>query len=175
MADINALAGILAHFEGNGTTDVNGRAANPLNIEIGDIGYGTITAAGGNRITVFPDPDAGMAAGIAHLQSDLAGAGRGSGPYANVQTLGQFLRVWNGGNATAANAAAQQWGFSPDTPISQVQAAVGVQGVSTAVPPPDIAVTGQFDGLNPGPSSLPSWAPWLLLGVVGIALLAGLS
>lgn len=121
MALIDSLATVLAHLEGNGTTDINGRSNNALNVELGDIGYGTITAAGGNKITVFPDATTGFATGTAHLQSALASAGTGTGPYANVTTLGQFLQVWNGGNAHDAATAATAIGLSPSTPISQVQ------------------------------------------------------
>lgn len=174
MADISTLAGILASLEGNGTTDINGRAANPLNIEIGNIGYGTITAAGGNQITVFPDVSTGMTEGISHLQSALAGAGSGSGPYGSVKTLGQFLSVWNGGNASAAASAAEQWGFSPDTPISQVQAALGDAGAPVASLPPTVAATALPGPLDGAPAS-PSWAPWAIGGVIGIAVILALS
>ena len=179
--DITNLAGVLASLEGNQTTDINGvRTNNPLNVEVGDVGYGTVTASGGNKITVFPDPATGLAVGTSKLQGALSQAGSG-GPYANATTLGQFLSVWAGNPGTGyINSASAALGFSPSTPISTVQAALGSAGAAASTPP-GITGMGTDMGMDMG-NALPVFdlsggtvagVPdgWLLVaGIAAVAL-----
>lgn len=177
MAGISTLASILSQLEGNGTTDINGRANNPLNVEIGDIGYGTIPAAGGNQITVFPDPQSGLSAGISHLQSALASVGS-PGPYQNVQTFGQFLSVWAGNPSSSyVSTAAAAVGLSASTPISQAQAALGAFGGVQGADILSLTITGSGRPTIAAPQAGAGDAVSLLTDSsgawVGLALLAG--
>jgi hypothetical protein len=51
-----SLAAAIATAEGaNVPGSIPQKANNPGNLELGDIGYGVLTAAGGEKITIFPD------------------------------------------------------------------------------------------------------------------------
>jgi hypothetical protein len=144
---LQTLAATLASLEGNGTTDINGRANNPLNVEAGNVGYGTITTSNGGQVTVYPSKAAGQAAGLSYLQSALASVGS-TGPYQNVQTFGDFLAVWAGSpDSGYISQAAASIGATPSTPIGQVQAALGIGGGGAlAGPTSDLGGMGGAQG-----------------------------
>lgn len=155
---LQTLAATLAGLEGNGTSDINGRANNPLNIEAGNLGLGTITTSNGGQVTVYPSVSAGQAAGLSHLQAALASAGQ-PGPYQNVQTFADFLNVWAGNPGTGyITQAAASIGVTASTPIGQVQALLGLGGVT--------ASSGVSGGVS-APPTVPAAQDSDLLGTLG--------
>jgi hypothetical protein len=126
---VESLAQAIAQEEGNngqGFANTN----NPGNLELGDIGYGTATAAGGQQITIFQSFQDGFAALVNMLQKDLSG---NSSVYSPSMNLQQYMQTYTGGNTNAGNTVASILGVSPYMPLTSVgQSAVTVPPQSTS-------------------------------------------
>lgn len=109
-------------------------ANNPINLEMGDIGYGTVTAAGGQELTIFPSLQAGYQAATNMVQSDVSG---NSSIYSPNMSLQQYMQTFTGGSATAGNTVASILGVPSSTPISsfgQIAGSVQPNAASTTAP-----------------------------------------
>ena len=143
------LASAIAQAEGYGpSTNIATLANNPGNLVIGDIGYGTITAAGGIRITKFATAAAGWAA--LQNQIDLIASGSSSlYPNGDSMSIAQVGAIYSGDSSgTWAKNVASILGVDPSSSFAQ---AAGDDG------------GGIF-------SDFPSWAPWAAMGTVGLAV-----
>lgn len=120
------LASAITQLEGFGAgNNIPTIALNPGSLELGDIGYGTITAANGQQITVFNSLSDGQAA--LNNQLDLATSGN-SKYYSPDMSIADFGTIYSGGNSSYGNNLASLLGVDPSTPIS----AVNASGASTS-------------------------------------------
>lgn len=101
-------------------------ANNPLNLEMGDVGYGTVNAAQGQKLTVFATLQDGWNAALNMLNKDLSG---NSTVYQPTMTLQQYMQKFTGSNsANAGNTVASVMGVSPNMPLT----AFGMAGTNPA-------------------------------------------
>ncbi len=115
------LAGAIAQAEGYGTPNsIPTIANNPGNLELGNLGYGTLQAAGGQQITIFPDISAGWSALTNQIQSIFNGNSKNYNPN---QSLSDFGSIYSGGNANYGNTLASILGVSPNTTLAQANGA----------------------------------------------------
>ena len=128
----SALANAIAQAEGaNVSGSIPNKANNPGDLELGDIGYGTIAAAGGQQITVFPSLSAGLAA--LENQISLIASGQSKAGYPQGATIAQVGAIYAGDTSgTWAQNVANALGLSPDTSFA---AAAGLEGGSPAEAP----------------------------------------
>lgn len=133
---LNSLAQAIAQEEQglvNGSLNSNtvGMSANnPLNLEMGDIGYGTATAAGGQQLTIFASLQDGWDAATNMLNKDVSG---NSSIYSPNMTLQEYMNTFTGGNQNAGNTVASILNVPSSTPISSFGNAVqSTQPSSTA-------------------------------------------
>jgi hypothetical protein len=125
------LANALAKAEGYGIPGaIPTQANNPGDLELGDLGYGTIQAQGGNPITVFPDAASGMTALQAQAQAILTGSSKYYGPDQTLSDIGTTYAGPGEGQTWAGNVASIL-GTSPDTPVGQIPA---LQSPQSAIP-----------------------------------------
>lgn len=119
------LAQAIAKEEGfyaaGASQNIPQRANNPLDLELGDQGYGTLSAAGGQKITVFPTLAAGWAAAVSQLTKDIAGTKL----YPAGESISQFMQMFTSGSNTstsagtnAGNQVANNLGVPSSTPVS---------------------------------------------------------
>ncbi len=108
----SALAQAIAQAEGaNVAGSIPSKANNPGDLELGDIGYGTITAAGGQKITIFPTLEAGLAA--LENQISLFASGQSKAGYPAGATIEQVGAIYSGGSSSWAQNVAAALGLSP--------------------------------------------------------------
>jgi hypothetical protein len=121
----SALADAIANAEGaNVAGSIPARANNPGDLELGDIGYGTITAAGGQKITVFPSLSAGMAA--LENQIALIASGQSKAGYPANGSIADVAAVYTGGSGSSwAQNVASALGLTPEASFSS---AAGLSG-----------------------------------------------
>lgn len=114
---VGSLADAIASAEGFGVgNNIPTTANNPGSLELGDVGYGTINAANGNQITVFPSENDGWTA----LNNQLASVYNGTSKYYTPDmSLSEFGNIYSGGNPNYGNTLANSLGVSPDTTLSQ--------------------------------------------------------
>lgn len=112
------LASAIAQLEGFGAGDnIPTQSNNPGDLELGDIGYGTLTASGGNAITVFPDAASGWDA----LNNQIAKIFNGtSNVYNPNMSVGDFGSTYSGNNPSYGSNLASILGVAPNTPLSQL-------------------------------------------------------
>lgn len=115
----SSLANAISQLEGFGAPSaIPTLANNPGSLELGDQGYGTITAQGGQQITVFGSLQDGWTA----LENQLGKIFNGTSSYYTPnQTLQQFGNIYSGGNPTYGNNLASKLGVDPNTTLGQVQ------------------------------------------------------
>ena len=114
---LSPLSSAIAQAEGYGVSGaIPTLANNPGNLELGNLGYGTMNAAGGQQITVFPSAQAGATALENQVQAALNGS---SANYNPNMSLSQFGNIYSGGNSAYGNTLASILGVSPNTPLSQ--------------------------------------------------------
>jgi hypothetical protein len=115
----SSLANAISQLEGFGNpSSIPTLANNPGNLELGDVGYGTITAQGGQQITIFGSLDDGWTA----LENQLSKIFNGtSNYYTPDQTLAQFGNTYSGGNPSYGTNLASKLGVDPSTTLAQVQ------------------------------------------------------
>jgi len=111
----SALADAIANAEGaNVPGSIPNRANNPGDLKLGDIGYGTLAAAGGQQITVFPSLAAGMAA-LEH-QISLIASGQSKAGYPAGGSIADIAAVYTGGSGTSwAQNVANFLGLTPES------------------------------------------------------------
>lgn len=165
---------------------------NPFALELGDIGYGTSSAAGGNQLTNFPSITAAYAAFQQMFAKDVSGA---SSIYSPNQSIQDYMTEYTGGNANAGNTVASILGVPASTPISSVGGAgtAGSGGTlplsnqyygstpssisvgSTAGTPPQTGSGGSpaASDLGIGSGALPSWLIRAIAIIAGLILVAG--
>lgn len=124
------MANALAQAEGYGIPgSVPTRANNPGDLELGDIGYGTIAAEGNNPITVFPTAQAGMDALQKQADAILTGSSQYYGPDQSLNDIGETY-AGPGEASTWAGNIASILGTSADTPVGQIPALQSAQNTS---------------------------------------------
>jgi hypothetical protein len=164
MATLQDLENSISTLEGYGPgSAIPTQANNPGDLEIGDIGYGTIGAAGGNQITVFPSPTAGQQA----LTNQLNRIGAGnSSVYSPDESISEFGQTYSGGNPTYGPSLASMLGVPASTPIGSV---IGnSQGASPGVVAGQAATTAT----NPFSKALSSVSGILSGTSIGSGILA---
>ena len=162
------IAAAIASAEGYGPAgNIATRANNPGDLELGDIGYGTITASGGNKITVFPSADAGYAA----LQAQIGkiSSGQSTAGYTPGMSIAQVGNLYAGGSSNWANNVASYLGVSPSTNFATV---AGGSPASVPTITPDYSTSDQTALYPPVLASdvaallpSPTVSPWLWAGL----------
>lgn len=118
--DFSGLEQAIAKAEGffGPSSNVAVQANNPGDLELGDLGFGTTAAAGGQQITNYPSIDAGWTALDQQIGSIFSG---GSSKYSPSMTLTQFGQTYTGSQSPAyGNTLASLLGVDPSTTLSQV-------------------------------------------------------
>lgn len=160
QSSIATIAAAIAQAEGAGNPSaIPARANNPGDLELGDIGYGTLTAAGGNQITVFPSQAAGEAALEAQINKMVSGS---STVYQPNMTISQAGAIYSGGSSNWAQNVASYLGVDPDTTtLGDLASATGTAaGTTTTGILADISSALGLDG-----SSSPNWILIALLAL----------
>lgn len=162
QASTSELAAAIAQAEGyNVPGSIPARANNPGNLENGNIGYGTITAAGGQQITIYPPGDAGMAA--LENQINLMVSGQSSN-YTPDMSIAQVGSIYSGDSSgTWANNVASALGVSPSDNFASQAGASGGAIVSSA--PSAVANVEEDIDYGADQLNLPPWVPYAALGV----------
>lgn len=111
----STLADAIAKLEGYGAgNNIPTVANNPGNLELGDIGFGTLNAANGNKITIFGSVQDGWTA----LENQLTKIVSGNSAYYKPDTtLAQFGKTYSG-SPTYGNDLASALGTSPTTSVA---------------------------------------------------------
>lgn len=168
---MSSLRDVIAQLEGFGQPGAIPTVANnPGNLELGNIGYGTITAGGGNQITVFPSETSGWAA--LDNQLNKIGAGKSS-VYTPDMSLSQFGTTYSGGNPNYGSNLASMLGVSPSTPVGDV-----INGTQQSKSSTLRDLYNQY--LNPNPVGTPepagggsgSYSARLIVLIIGLLLIA---
>jgi hypothetical protein len=158
-ASVSGLAAAITQAETGGNIVGN----NPGNLELGDIGYGTRTAAGGQQLTIFPTLAAGQQALENQIQSIISGsslypAGASIAQVADIYVTGQ---AGSGGGAAWANNVANYLGVSPNDSFA---AQAGLDGGTLTAPD-----TSDVEIATDQPA-LPAWLPWAAAGAAAYLL-----
>lgn len=181
---IDSLAQAIARSEGFNAGSVGTSANNPGNLELGDVGYGTVAAANGNNLTVFGSLQDGWKALTNVLNKDVSGQ---SSIYDPNESLDSFMNTYSGGNANAGSNVAGFLGVPGSTPISSFGGSIGantslpnaapnaVQSSTTATTPFQDALNTASKALGLGGDgifSIPSVMDIVVI-LAGLVLLAG--
>jgi hypothetical protein len=114
------LANAIANAEGFGKdSSIPTRANNPGDLELGNVGFGTVTARGGQQITVFGSVSDGWAALNNQISKIFSGRSRYYKPEMSLQEFGS---IYSGGSRTYGANLAAFLGLTPDAPLSQANA-----------------------------------------------------
>jgi hypothetical protein len=115
----SSLASAIAQLEGFGPQgNIPTLSNNPGDLEIGDVGYGTVQAAGGNKITVFGSLQDGWSA----LENQINKIFNGTSAYYNPSTtIQQFGTTYSGGNQNYGVNLANKLGVDPSATLGSVQ------------------------------------------------------
>ena len=149
---------------------------NPGNLELGDIGYGTWQAAGGQQITIFPT----LAAGQAALENQInkIASGTSTAGYNPSMSIAQVGTIYSGSsNGNWANNVASALGVTTDTNFASLAGGqVGSGGSASSAPSPQPLTPDpnssdltDFSGLLGGSDSS-SASAWLYAGLAAAAL-----
>ena len=162
-ASISQLAAAITQAETGGNIVGN----NPGNLELGDIGYGVRTAAGGQQITIFPS----MAAGQAALENQIQSIVNGSSLYPAGASISQVADIYvsgkagSGAGANWAQNVANYLGVSPsDSFAAQAGATGGTLTEPTTLEAAAASVNAALE--NATGDTLPEWIPYALGGAV---------
>src|ERR1700722_17245939 len=118
---IDSLIAAIAQGEGANTPGtIPNSTGNLTDLEIGDIGYGTVSAAGGNQITSFGgDTALGTSEAEGYIGDEVYNEQNGLSP---SLTLGQYLQQWetgsNSGGGTLQNNVPSILGIPASTPLT---------------------------------------------------------
>lgn len=155
---VDSLAQAIAREEGFNAGSVGTSANNPGDLELGDVGYGTITAAGGNKITVFGSLQDGWNALTNMLTKDVTG---GSSVYTPNESINDFMTTYSGGNPNAGQTTANILGVPASTPISTFGGTP--IAANSSVPAPSVSSPSLTSGIGQvAAASLPPWIQALL-------------
>lgn len=175
LPTLTPLAQSIANAEGFGASanNIPTLANNPGDLENGDVGYGTITASGGNQITVYGS----LAEGAQALENQVAKIFNGTSAYYSPDmSLSDFGTTYSGGNTNYGTTLANSLGVSPSTTLAQVQngASASPASSSGAGTLASNAATGLMSSLNPFSGFSISRIILLILGIIsfGAGLLA---
>lgn len=144
---------------------------NPGDLELGDIGYGTFAAAGGNQITNFPDEASGESALENQINAMVSGS---SSVYSPSMTLSQAGLIYSGGSSNWANNVGAALGVDPDT--TTLADLVSDSGESTSSGSDEIS-SSEFSsllsslGIDTSSFSLSDDWPYLLIAALGLYLI----
>jgi hypothetical protein len=117
--ELSPLGRAISSKEGFGTADaIPTLANNPGNLELGNIGYGVLTANNGQQITIFGSLPEGRAALEKQLNLIFSGQSK---KYSPNMTLEEFGKVYSGGEADYGAAIATSLGVAPSTTLGQLQ------------------------------------------------------
>jgi hypothetical protein len=189
LANLGSLYAGISQAEGYGLDNaLPTQANNPGDLELGDIGYGTV----GNNITVYPDYTTGQNALVGFLNNIFSGNNPNDSPSMSIQ---QFADTYvNGpqggttqGSQNWAQTVAQSLNAGVDTPIGEAvgsaqnpdaadQYSLGVSGYGGfGAPSPTTGVpsVGQFSG-SPGQASGRTLSDYVSIGMGLLLLGAGL-
>jgi hypothetical protein len=126
LPNLQSLANAIAQQEGYGAgNNIPTVANNPGSLELGDQGYGTLSAAGGQQITVFGSIEDGYNALLNQLSLAVNGQ---SANYSPNATLSQFGTTYSGGNTSYGNSLAQIMGVAPSTTLAQLAGGTTTSG-----------------------------------------------
>lgn len=118
-ASYSPLAVAIANAEGyGGAGSIPTLANNPGDLELGDLGYGTMQAAGGQKITVFPNVAAGWMALENQISRIFSGRSRYYSPDESLQDFGV---TYSGGSQRYGANLANFLGLSPSSTLRQAQ------------------------------------------------------
>lgn len=132
---ISRIMSAISQAEGYGTPDtVPTRANNPGALENGDVGYGTMPAAKGQKITIYPTGQDGWDA-LEKKIIDIYG-GR-SKTYAPTMTLSEFGKTYSGNDPTYGARIAATLGVDPSITLSDF---AGASAQPEATPAPTQAM-----------------------------------
>jgi hypothetical protein len=149
LPNLQSLANAIAQQEGYGAgNNIPTVANNPGSLELGDQGYGTLSAAGGQQITVFGSIEDGYNALLNQLSLAVNGQ---SANYSPNATLSQFGTTYSGGNTSYGNSLAQIMGVAPSTTLAQLAGGTttsGGAGATQSTTPTSITGT-ILNNLNP--------------------------
>jgi hypothetical protein len=161
LSGLSPLGSAIATAEG-----ANPVTNNPGNLEMGDIGYGTWQAAGGQQITIYPTLVAGQAA--LENQINLIATGRSTAGYNPSMSIAQVGALYSGSpNGNWANNVANALGVTTDTNFASL---AGSAGLSAAPSAPVLATDGTSSDLSDltdllGGSDTGSISPWVYAGI----------
>jgi hypothetical protein len=115
-AKIQQIANAIAAAEGYGPAgNIPTKANNPGDLCLGDVGYGTITSTGGEKITVFPD----ITTGWNKLYNQIALWISGGSQYYNTSmTWAEIGAVWAGPNTPWGQNVANALGVDVNSTLS---------------------------------------------------------
>lgn len=145
---------------------------NPGDLELGDIGYGTFSAAGGNQITNFPDEASGESA--LENQINLMVSGNSS-VYSPSMTLSQAGLIYSGGSSNWANNVGAALGVDPDT--TTLADLVSSSGAATSSDSDGTISSSEFGsllsslGVDTSSFSLSDDWPYLVMAAIGLYLI----
>jgi hypothetical protein len=143
---LSPAAAAIAQAEGYKPGTIPYAANNPGDLELGDIGYGTISASGGNKITVFPSAAAGAAA--LENQIGLMTSGTSKAGYNPGMSIAQVGQLYSGGSSAWANNVAAALGVSPDTNFAAAASGAGSQTPQAATPASEPASASTDFGIS---------------------------
>lgn len=160
QVSITPLMQAIAQAEGfNVAGSIPQRANNPGDLEVGDIGYGTL----GQGITVFGSVDDGWAALANQINMIVTGQ---SSYYSPTESLAQVGATYSGGDPNWANNVSSILGVSVNTPFASLA------GGTEASPPAVLTPEGM-------PSPLPTIGTiptsWLVGGAAAAVLVAAVA
>jgi hypothetical protein len=151
QVQVTPLMQAIAQAEGfNVAGSIPQRANNPGDVEVGDVGYGTI-----NGITIFASVDDGWAALANQISSMASGT---NSHYPAGATLAQVGIPYSGGDPNWANNVASYLGVSTSTPFASLAG-----GIVASTPDTTMATA----------TTIPDWGYWATAGaaLLGIAAL----
>jgi hypothetical protein len=127
---MSPLATAISGAEGFGGADtIPTRANNPGALELGDVGYGTLQAANGQKITVFGSVQDGWNALQKQIDEIYSG---GSQHYSPDTTLEEFGQKYSGGDGNYGSRIASALGVDPSTTLGELQYSAASAGTGAA-------------------------------------------
>ena len=144
---------------------------NPGNLELGDIGYGTWQAAGGQQITIFPT----LAAGQAALENQInkIASGTSTAGYNPSMSIAQVGALYSGSsNGNWANNVANALGVTTGTNFASLAGSAGSSAVPSTPALPSDSVPSDLTDFTDllGGSDSSSNSPWVYAGIAVAAL-----
>ena len=166
LGGLSPLGSAIATAEG-----ANPVTNNPGNLEMGDIGYGTWQAAGGQQITIYPTLAAGQAA--LENQINLIASGTSTAGYSPSMSIAQVGALYSGSsNGNWANNVANALGVTTGTNLASLAGSAGSSAVPSTPALPSDSVPSDLTDFTDllGGSDSSSNSPWVYAGIAVAAL-----